>query len=70
MGRWLRSTSPLKNASKPGKRSGGDRAREQIIAELKGHEMEVRGGLQYVKFGDKWISIADTDEIEKIIGKK
>lgn len=67
---FLRSTSPLKNASKPGKRSGGDRARDQIIEELKGHEMKVQDGLQYVKFGDKWISIADTDEIEKIIGKK
>lgn len=67
---FLRSTSPLKNASKPGKRSGGDRARDQIIAELKGREMKVQDGLQYVEFNGKWISIADTEAIEKIIGKK
>lgn len=56
------------DARKVGKRvSGGHLARAQIEAEIKDREMKTQDGLQYVKFGKKWVSIADTAEIERII---
>jgi hypothetical protein len=67
---WLKSTSPLKNAGKAGKRpSGGDRARAQIEEAIKNHETEVRGGLMYVKFkGEGWVSLEDIEKIKRIAG--
>lgn len=50
------------------KMSGADRAAEAIRQAEEEHGHQIRGGLKYVKFGDDWISIEDTDKIRKICG--
>jgi hypothetical protein len=45
-----------------------DQLMAAIIQAEEEHGHQIRSGLKYVKFGDKWISIEDTDEIRKICG--
>lgn len=69
MGFW-KSTSPLKNAGKPGRRKTGEDARTEIEEAIKGHRMKVEDGLQYVKFpGEGWVSLDDTEKIQRIIAE-
>lgn len=66
---FLRSTSPLKNASKPGRRKTGEDARTEIEQAIKDHKMKVEDGLQYVKFpGEGWVCLDDTEKIKRIAG--
>lgn len=66
---FLRDRSPLKNASKPGRRKTGEDARTEIEEAIKNHERKVEDGLQYVKFpGEGWVSLADTEKIKRIAG--
>lgn len=59
-----------KNARKVGKRGKPMTALELhavIVDEIERHEHKVISGLQYVKLGDEWISVRDTETIERIL---